>query len=264
MGLRSESLTMPLYPLNENKVHLACYLVFMQVTHRNDRSPVTALIHFLIQPFASQPTKLRKLYESGSPRLNPPKPLYKKCNIQERQMEEIWVYDITSKRPTSCNGEKMQKTKLLLLWRVMVVSTMEDHFKFLATIAQRPKEPAVITLIFHSLAPNLPAPDAFPQLANLYNTLSKHPAFSEEDVCFAGDSSGANIALALIMYCLRSDAPPTSYAPESAGTLLLVSSTVDLRHEHPDIEEVDRHDPIESLELVGKTGSAWAGDWGQT
>src|SRR5438067_1892986 len=84
-------------------------------------------------------------------------------------------------------------------------------------------------IIFPSLAPNLPAPDAFPQLANLYNTLSKHPAFSEEDVCFAGDSSGANIALALIMYCLRSD---TSHVPESAGTLLLVLSTVGLRHEH--------------------------------
>lgn len=45
------------------------------------------------------------------------------------------------------------------------------------------------------------------------------------------------------------------------GSLLLISPTVDLLHEHPDVKEADKHDPIESLELVRRTGSAWAGDW---
>jgi acetyl esterase/lipase len=136
-----------------------------------------------------------------------------------------------------------------------------DHFKLLGTLAQRLKEPTVITLISCPFAPNSPAPETFPKLCNLYATLSKHPAFCEEDVCFAGDSSGGNTALALTMHCLRSDSSPDSHGSKAPGSLLLISPTVDLLHEHPDIREVEEHDPIESLELVRKTGSAWAGDW---
>jgi hypothetical protein len=36
---------------------------------------------------------------------------------------------------------------------------------------------------------------------------------------------------------------------------LLISPTVDLLHEHPDAREVDKHDLIESLEMVRKTES---------
>jgi hypothetical protein len=61
----------------------------MQVTHRNDRSPATALIQFLIRPFASKLTKIKKIYDAGSPRLNPPKSAYKKCNVEERQIDEV-------------------------------------------------------------------------------------------------------------------------------------------------------------------------------
>jgi acetyl esterase/lipase len=126
---------------------------------------------------------------------------------------------------------------------------------------QRLKEPTVITLISPPLAPNSPAPDAFPQLANLYSTLSKHPAFCEEDVCFAGDSSGANIALALTMHRLRSDASPASHAPEAPGSLLLVSPTVNLRHEHPDIEEVDTHNPVKILAEQKVFEDLWRHCW---
>jgi acetyl esterase/lipase len=77
----------------------------------------------------------------------------------------------------------------------------------------------------------------------------------------AGDSSGATIALALTMYCLGSDTLPTSRAQKAPGSLLLIFPTVDLLHEHPDVKEADKHDPIESLELVRRTGSARAGDW---
>jgi hypothetical protein len=78
----------------------------MQVTTRNDHSTATALVHFFIRPFASWLTKVKRIYATGSPRLNPPKSAYKKCNIQERQIEEMWVYDITPKKPTQSRGKK--------------------------------------------------------------------------------------------------------------------------------------------------------------
>jgi acetyl esterase/lipase len=138
---------------------------------------------------------------------------------------------------------------------------MGDHFKFLGSITQRLKQPTVITLISYPLAPKSPAPATFSKLSSLCSTLSKHPAFCEEDVCFAGDSSGANITLALTMYCLGRDTLPPSPAPQAPGSLRLISPTVDLLHEHPEIKEADKHDPIESLELVRRTRSAWAGEW---
>lgn len=72
----------------------------MQVTHGNDRGPVTALIQFIIRPFASKLTKTKKIDDAGSPRLNPPKSAYKKCNVEGQQIDEIWVYDITLKKLT--------------------------------------------------------------------------------------------------------------------------------------------------------------------
>jgi acetyl esterase/lipase len=171
----------------------------MQVTNRSNRSPATALIHFLIWPFASHLTKIKKIYEAGSPRPNPPKSVYKKCNIQERQIEEMWVYYITPKRPTQSKRKKRVIRIYYFCGGSRPSPPMGDHFKFLGTVVQRLREPAVVTLVSYPFAPNSPAPDTFPKLASLYITLSKHPAFREGDVCFAGDSSGANIALALTM-----------------------------------------------------------------
>ena len=54
---------------------------------------------------------------------------------------------------------------------------------------------------------------------------------------------------------------PASHAQKALGSQLLISPIADLLHEHPDVKEADKHDPIESLELVRRTGSAWAGDW---
>lgn len=223
----------------------------------------TALIHFLIQLFASKLTKIKEIYEPGSPQLTPPKLAYKRCNIEERQIEEIWVYDITAKKQTVCKEKKRTKRIYYFAGGSWHSPLTGDHFKFLGTLAQRLKELAAITFISYPLAPNSPAPVAFLKLSNLYSTLSKHLAFCEEDVCLAGDSSGANIALDLTMHCLSSDSSPASRTLEAPGSLLFISSTVDLLHEHPDIPEGERHDPIQSVALVRKTGSAWAGNWDQ-
>jgi len=65
------------------------------------------------------------------------------------------------------------------------------------------------------------------------------------------------------MYYLNSDSSLESCAPEALGSLLLILSTADLLHEHPNIK-VEKHDPMESLKLVRKTAAAWAGGWDKT
>jgi hypothetical protein len=68
----------------------------------------------------------------------------------------------------------------------------------------------------------------------------------------------------LTIYCLSGDSSLESCAPQAPGNPLLISPTVDLLHEHPDIKEVEKHDPMESLRFVRKTAAAWAGYWGKT
>lgn len=54
------------------------------------------------------------------------------------------------------------------------------------------------------------------------------------------------------MYYLNSDLSLESRAPEAPGSLLLISPTAGLLHEHPDIKEVEKHDPDGELEICPK------------
>ncbi len=230
----------------------------MQVTNRSDRSAATALVHFFIRPFAPHLTKIKKVYDAGSPRLNPPKSAYKNCKITERKIEDVWVYDITPVKASRTHGKKRTKRIYYFAGGSWQTPPTGDHFKLLSALVCGLSEPTIITLVSCPLAPKSPAQETFPKLVPLYKAISAAPQFDEEDVCFAGDSSGGNIALALTMYCLSDTSSLEAPAPHS---LLLISPTVDLLHQDPDMERVEKYDPIESLELVRRTANAWAGDW---
>lgn len=159
-------------------------------------------------------------------------------------------------------------------------------------------QPATVSLVSYPLAPNSPAVDAFPLLVPWYHEalaapptraeqaelaeLSRTPTNSslglgrvdtrasgsgsrrllsrhveEEEVIFAGDSAGANVALALTMHVLATD--PEARAPSS---LLLVSPAVDLRNSNPAMREVERKDPMLSVQFVNGTAAAWCGKGG--
>ena len=243
----------------------------MQVTSRNDRSVATALIQCLIRPFASQLVKIKKIYDAGSPRLTPPKSAYTKCNIQERKVEDIWIYDITPRRSASRSasskadrgtGKKRAKRIYYFAGGSWQVPPSEHHFKFLVILAQRLSEPTVISLISCPLAPTSTAPHAFPALSSLYHALLGLPSFADEEICFAGDSSGGNIALALTMFSLTSQSSSVPDAPKKVPhSLLLICPTVNLLHDDPAIKEMEKLDPVESLQLIKQTADAWAGDW---
>ena len=227
----------------------------MQVTSLDNRGAAAFLIQLFIRPFASQLTKIKKFYDPGSPRLNPPKSIYKRCDVQERRLEDIWIYDITRKKPSDFDTGKRTKRIYYIAGGSWQTPPTGDHFKLLARLVERLSQPAIISLISCPLAPKSPAPETFPALCKLYDALLGLPSFEYEDVCFAGDSSGGNLALGLTLHCCTQ---PNASAPHS---LLLLCPTVDLLHEHPDLERLSKLDPIESLKLVKKTADAWAGVW---
>ena len=233
----------------------------MQVAERKDRSSSSYLLRVLfIKPWASQLTKITTYDKDGSPRLKAPLLVRDKCNVEERNVEDIWLYDITEKNAPAATGAASRKPKRIFYvaggsWQA---PPDDAHWKFLSDLVQRLDGPATVTLISCPLAPKSPAAITFPMLEKLYQALSADGAFEREEVCFAGDSSGGNIVLGLVMHCLSNG---ETAAPSS---LVLISPSVDLSHRHSGLESAGKRDPLESVKMVKETAKAWSRDLQET
>ena len=76
-----------------------------------------------------------------------------------------------------------------------------------------------------------------------------------EDVIFAGDSSGGNIALSLVLNILANN--PFAKVPSS---IFLISPAVDLRNTNPEILQAEKIDPMMSKKYIDSTAMAWVGN----
>ena len=85
-------------------------------------------------------------------------------------------------------------------------------------------------------------------------TKTRYLPNNNEDVIFAGDSSGGNVALSLVLNVLADN--PSARVPAS---IFLVSPAVDLRNANPDIATAERADPLMSKKYIDWTASQWAG-----
>ena len=233
----------------------------MEVAERSDRSTSAYLLRvLLLRPFASQMTKITICDQEGSLRLKAPFTVREKCHIEERQVESIWLYDITPKKSSGSTAIPSRKPKRVYYiaggsWQT---PPNDAHWKFLSGLVRRLDQPATVTLISCPLAPRSPADITYPLLAKLYRALSADGAFQKENVYFGGDSSGANIVLSMVMHRLgKGDVA----AP--AG-LILISPSVDLSHRHSGLAEAEKRDPLESLKMIKETAKAWAADLQET
>ena len=232
----------------------------MRVVERDDRSASSFLLRALIiKPWASQLTKIKEHTEPGSPRLTPTIISRKLSSIEERQVEGVYLYDITNKEEINADEPSRKPKRIYYIAGGSWQTTPNDHhWNFLSDLAARLEKPATVTLISCPLAPQSPAEITFPMLDKLWKALSANGQFEKEDICFAGDSSGGNIVLSWVMQQLGQD---DNSAPAS---ILLVSPSVDLSHQHPGLEEASKRDPMESLKMVKSTAKAWAQDLDET
>lgn len=76
----------------------------------------------------------------------------------------------------------------------------------------------------------------------------------DEEVIFAGDSSGGNIALALPLMVLS-----RNQAARAPDQLLLISPAVDMRNTNPEIAKIDKYDPILGLKQADRCAKTWTG-----
>ena len=85
-----------------------------------------------------------------------------------------------------------------------------------------------------------------------------------ERAILAGDSSGANIALCLVLEALREDSEhqeiDTKQLPHPIA-IMAVCASIDLTRKNPDIDEIAPKDPLLTPKTIRETAKAWRGDW---
>jgi len=238
----------------------------IKITKRVDRSFLMMLMHTVMRPFKGKLVHAPKEFmPAGSPQLELPKKASRKIESRERQVEGIYVYDLSAKEsapPASVRQEKRLKRIYYFAGGGWQSPPSSEHWALFAELV--PKLPdTAFTLVSYPLAPNSPAPHAFPQLMNFYRKVMEDAQLSGEDVILVGDSAGGNIVLCLVVNALLEDQENNVERPCPAAILAMCPST-DMRRANPDMREVVKRDPLLNIPFVNHTAQVWCGDWDPT
>lgn len=230
----------------------------MDVQSRSDRTTFTLILQTLMRPFKPRLVAPKKTFPAGSPRLTPNKKLKSLVRVIERQHQgtAIWPYDIASFR----QDEAPKKEKLHMYYFAgggWQSPPSGEHWKFCAELAR--KVPGLtVTIVSSPLAPNAPAASTFPVLRELYDSVLLGAESSGARLAFAGDSSGGNLALCLVLDGLgRREGHARSAGPPAA--VLAISPAVDLRP-MGEIGSLARRDPALTVGSHNSEARTWAGE----
>ncbi|KAK5137703.1 hypothetical protein LTR08_007274 [Meristemomyces frigidus] len=230
----------------------------IQITKRDDRSLYMFFAQHLIRLFRTQLIKQGPSFPPGSPSLDVHKSAKKHCEVQERKVDDIYIYDLTAKKPApDRESPKTRQRKRIYYfagggWEA---PCSPEHWMLCTELARRIPN-TTLSIVSYPLAPNSPAPVSFPQLMRLYHTLLEQSEQADETVILGGDSSGGNIILCLALAVLQEN--PQARCPTA---LMAVSPSADLRRCNPDIQIVKKNDPILQVPFIEKSARGWRGDW---
>lgn len=83
-----------------------------------------------------------------------------------------------------------------------------------------------------------------------------------EKIYIAGDSSGGNIVLSLVLEALREDDQMDIDAKRAHPVAIFATCpSTDLTRSNPDIKKTEKADPMLTVKFVKSTAKAWCGDW---
>ncbi|KAF7561814.1 hypothetical protein G7046_g2330 [Stylonectria norvegica] len=231
----------------------------LTVHRRTERSLLTQLIQTILRPWKPLIAKAGKIHPAGSPRLTTPSKVSKRCDVREREMNGIWIYEVKAKskviQVSESTSRDRPKTILYFAGGGWQMPPSRGHWALVAEMACRLPNTKV-TLVSYPLAPKNPASVTFPQLEKLYDTLSTEASTANENVIIAGDSSGGNIALCLVTWVLAKRELNDGIKPPVA--IFAICPTTDLGHGTPGIKDVERFDPLLTLDFINSTARAWS------
>ncbi|KAL0567452.1 hypothetical protein V5O48_014539 [Marasmius crinis-equi] len=269
------------------------------LTQHSERSWRSTLLQSVLRPIKHHVFKPGKPHDGDSLQLKPHKSCEKTCIVTERQVDGIFVYDIVSRQPNEKagvseeNGEGRRRIYYVAggSWKD---PPSPDHWKFVAKLASAVPN-TLVSLISVPLAPRETAPTVYPRLLSFYEKVMAESKERDERVVWAGDSSGGNIVLGLVVEALRlsrnfrttlEDPNDLGQASEKAeesdfvviegkpvaeregakalpapSCLILICPSVDATRENPAIAQVEPYDPILIAPDSQKLAADWAGQW---
>jgi acetyl esterase/lipase len=246
------------------------------VRHYRQRSLPMAALHLLLRPLRPRIVLVRKHRTGESQKLQPNSYARKRCEVNERCVDGIWVYDLRAKQDFTDKSTARQESRMDGAAPVNGEirsdgRTVKRIYYFAGGAWQMPPSPthwaaaaamatripgAVVTLVSSPLAPNAPAAVSLPLLRRLYSALMKQSREAGERVILMGDSSGGNIALSLVTWATTS-VTYTSKVGIYPAAVMVISPSTDLRHEHAGIKESARHDPLLTPGYISSTAKTW-------
>ncbi|KAI3552163.1 hypothetical protein CABS01_06499 [Colletotrichum abscissum] len=204
-----------------------------------------------LRPRLASPSKLPPNAERLTPPKNP-----RKCHIEERELEGLWLYDITQKSNSRSDRELSPRRQRRILYFAgggWQMPPSKNHWTFCMELVRR-LDNTTVTIISAPLAPKHPVSVAFPCIQRAYSSLLSESHDAGESVIVAGDSSGGNIALSLVAWTLKH---PNKEVANPPVAVIAISPTVDLRHELPEIRVVEKSDSLHTFESIKATAEAW-------
>ncbi|KAJ4293323.1 hypothetical protein N0V90_008605 [Kalmusia sp. IMI 367209] len=235
----------------------------IQLTTRHNRSILTLLLHMLLRPFHNHVGRPLKKQPKGSLEIKASPIGTKNCTVTHQKICDINVYEMLSKEAPKGGIKKRIYYFAGGGWQSPPSS---QHWGICSKMAQDIPG-TIVSLVSYPLAPNNPAPSAFPWLLRFYREIMRAAEEAGEKVILAGDSSGGNIVLSIVLEALREDDEGSSSeikpAPHPVAVFATCPST-DLTRSNPDIEKLAKSDPILTPKFVKRTADAWYGDWDPT
>ena len=217
------------------------------------------LLQLTTKPIMTRMSPPKKEYPPGPPQLEPHKKATKHCHVRERTVEDIYIYDLIPKDSTSkeANAPVQALGKHIYYfaggsWRT---PPSKEHWVFCAELAKQLPD-ARISVISPPLAPNSPAPEAFPHLTRMYRRILKNAADADQRVIFAGDSSGGEQVLCLTANAILED--PKAPAPVA---IMAICPSIDLQQSNLEQLEIEKHDPVLRILTSRDHADKWRGSW---
>lgn len=225
----------------------------INVTHRDDLSMVYRVMRRIMRPFRPKLAGVpKKPFPDGSPKLEPPK---LKCHVKERKTEDVYIYDLVIEE-----GKPTPKHRLFYFaGGGFQGAPSNDHWKFCAEVARRLAPSYQMSLVSYPLAPTCPAPVSLPMLRRLLHAIVKEAQENQQSVCLMGDSSGGNIALSLGFWWASEMASNHDLPP--LFSIFAMSPAVDMTNQNPQIQEVDKFDPLLTAKMTDDVAKQWVSTW---
>jgi len=234
----------------------------IRVDHRDYRSTLEAATQALLKPFASLILKPPQTTYSGSPRLTPHKTAQKTCRVEEKSVEEMWIYTFS---PLDARGERAVPHKLYYFaGGGFRGPANKEHWALCAELCLKLPQHE-INLVSYPLVPESPASTTVPHLENVYRTIARQSKEQNFRITFMGDSAGGNVALVLGIYAaseyLRgaTEGDPGSICP--VENIFAICPATDMRNNNPEIDDIDKRDSLLSRKVIEEVAEGWIGEW---